>query len=54
MWTEGSGLNEEVLMSELENISSSLSIDERVKRAANITLGTVFDTTSLAYSLLNK
>jgi hypothetical protein len=54
MWIEGSGITPDKIREELANISVALPIDERVKRAANISIGSVFDNTSMAYQLLNK
>ena len=39
---------------ELEFISNKLPIDERIKRAASIAMGSPVDTTSLAYSILQN
>lgn len=45
---------DEKIREELENIVPTLPIEERVRRAANNAFGSVIDSTSLAYKLLNS
>ena len=41
-----------MIRNELQNISSSLSVDERVRRAATVSFGNPVDKESLAYQIL--
>lgn len=41
-----------MIKNELQNISNSLSVDERVRRAATVSFGNPVDKESLAYKIL--
>lgn len=45
---------EDKIREELSNIVATLPLEDRVRRAANNAFGSVLDSTSLAYKVLNN